>query len=130
MSAPAWIAVGLLGGAASVARYLLGGIVTAAGRASFPLGTLAVNVSGALALGMLIGLRVHGTALVLLGTAMLGAFTTFSTWMLESDRLGRYEAAPAGHGQRRGELGGGRRGGRARPLTRLTARTRAASHTG
>lgn len=91
MSAPAWIAVGLLGGAASVARYLLGGIVTAAGRASFPLGTFAVNVSGALALGVLIGLRVHGTALVLLGTATLGAFTTFSTWMLESDRLGRYQ---------------------------------------
>jgi CrcB protein len=34
---------------------------------------------------------VRGTALVLLGTATLGAFTTFSTWMLESDRLGRYE---------------------------------------
>ena len=91
MSAPVWIAVGLLGGAPSVARYLLGGIVTAAARSSFPLGTLLVNVSGALALGVLIGLRVHGTALVLLGTATLGAFTTFSTWMLESDRLGRYE---------------------------------------
>jgi CrcB protein len=91
VSAPVWIAVGLLGGAASVARYLLGGIVTAAARSSFPLGTLLVNVSGALALGVLIGLRVHGTALVLLGTATLGAFTTFSTWMLESDRLGRYE---------------------------------------
>ena len=91
MSAPVWIAVGLLGGAASVARYLLGGIVTAAARSSFPLGTLLVNVSGALALGVLIGLRVHGTALVLLSAATLGAFTTFSTWMLESDRLGRYE---------------------------------------
>ena len=65
--------------------------MTAAARSSFPLGTLLVNVSGALALGVLIGLRVHGTALVLLGTATLGAFTTFSTWMLESDRLGRYE---------------------------------------
>jgi CrcB protein len=92
VSAPVWIAVGLLGGAPSVARYLLGGIVTAAARSSFPLGTLLVNVSGALALGVLIGLRVHGTALVgLLGTATLGAFTTFSTWMLESDRLWRYE---------------------------------------
>jgi CrcB protein len=91
MSAPAWIAVGLLGGLASVARYLLGGVVTAAGRSSFPLGTFLVNVSGALALGLLVGLRVHGTALVLAGTATLGAFTTFSTWMLESDRLGRYE---------------------------------------
>jgi CrcB protein len=91
VSAPAWIAVGLLGGAASVARYLLGGIVTPSGRSAFPLGTLLVNVSGALALGLLVGLRVHGTALVLLGTAMLGAFTTFSTWMLESDRLARYQ---------------------------------------
>ena len=89
MSAPVWIAVGLVGGGASVARYLLGDSVAAATRTAFPLGTLAVNVSGALALGLLVGLRVHGTAFVLLGTALLGTFTTFSTWMLESERLAR-----------------------------------------
>jgi CrcB protein len=88
VSLEVWIAVGLLGGSASVARSLLSGLVTAAPRTSFPLGTLVVNVSGALALGLLVGLRVHGTALVLLGTATLGTFTTFSTWMLESHRLG------------------------------------------
>jgi CrcB protein len=31
---------------------------------------------------------VSGDALRLLGTALLGAYTTFSTWMLESHRLG------------------------------------------
>jgi CrcB protein len=89
VSLAAWIAVGLLGGSASLARHLLSSLVTVAARTSFPLGTLVVNVSGALALGLLVGLRVHGTALVLLGTATLGTFTTFSTWMFESDRLAR-----------------------------------------
>lgn len=91
MSALAWIAVGVLGGCASVARYILGGAVTAAGGGAFPLGTLAVNLLGAFALGLLVGLGVHGTALILTGTATLGAFTTFSTWMLETERLARYE---------------------------------------
>jgi CrcB protein len=31
---------------------------------------------------------VSGDALRLLGTGLLGAYTTFSTWMLESHRLG------------------------------------------
>jgi CrcB protein len=54
----------------------------------FPLGTLAVNVSGAFALGVLHGAGVGGDALTLTGTALLGSYTTFSTWMLESERLG------------------------------------------
>ena len=95
MSAAEWIAVGLLGGVASVARYVLAGVITAAAPGEFPLGTLVVNLAGSFVLGLLAGLHVHGSELVLLGTATLGSFTTFSTWMLETERLARYERLTA-----------------------------------
>lgn len=88
MSAAVWVAVALLGGAGALARLLLDAAISARGAGTFPLGTLAVNLSGALALGLLDGLAVTGTALTLAGTAVLGSYTTFSTWMLESQRLG------------------------------------------
>jgi CrcB protein len=57
------------------------------GRA-FPYGTLAVNLTGAFALGMLHGAGTGGDALRLAGAGLIGAYTTFSTWTLESHRLG------------------------------------------
>lgn len=105
MSAAMLLAVGLLGGAGSVARFLLDRAVSdrAAGagdaaRPAFPAGTLAVNLSGALLLGVLVGLEPGGDALRLLGAGLLAAYTTFSTWMLETARLaagGRPRAAAA-----------------------------------
>jgi CrcB protein len=71
----------------SIARFLLDGFVSARARGSFPRGTLVVNISGALLLGLLSGAAVQGQTLVLAGTATLGSYTTFSTWMLESHRL-------------------------------------------
>ena len=92
MSMVLWTAVVLIGGAGSVLRFLADGVVASsvdqhgAGR-DFPLGTLAVNVSGAVILGLLTGLALgHGAAL-LAGTAAVGSYTTFSTWMLETQRL-------------------------------------------
>jgi CrcB protein len=85
MSAPIWIAVALLGAIASVARFLLDSAVSA--RAGLPLGTFVVNASGALVLGLLSGLAVRGEAFILAGTATLGSYTTFSTWMFETHRL-------------------------------------------
>ena len=80
--------IGLLGGLGSIARFALdGGIAARAGR-DFPWGTLTVNVSGAFALGLLAGATVSADAIRLSGTGLLGAFTTFSTWALESHRLG------------------------------------------
>ncbi|MFI5005138.1 MAG: fluoride efflux transporter CrcB [Solirubrobacterales bacterium] len=84
MSVWVWGGVALLGGVAALARFALDGAI---GSGNFPLGTLAVNVSGALLLGVLAGAALTGTALVLAGTATLGSYTTFSTWMLESQRL-------------------------------------------
>jgi fluoride exporter len=88
VSAPAWIAVALLGSAGSIARFLLDGAVSRRSRSSFPLGTLVVNASGTLMLGLLTGLALSGQALLLVGSALIGSYTTYSTWMLETHRLG------------------------------------------
>lgn len=80
MSAGLWAAVAVLGGAGSVAR-MLGTL--ALGRGTPWVGTALVNLLGAFALGVLSGADVRGDALLLAGTTLLGAFTTFSTWMHE-----------------------------------------------
>lgn len=85
---PATLAcVGLLGGVGAVARFLLDGAVAARMRRGFPFGTLAVNLSGAFLLGILVGATLSGDADRLLGVGLLGAYTTFSTWAFESHRL-------------------------------------------
>jgi CrcB protein len=88
MTLPLWIAVAALGGLGALARFALDAAVSERGGSGFPLGTLAVNLTGAFALGVLRGAGVGGDALLLAGTATLGSYTTFSTWMLESERLG------------------------------------------
>jgi CrcB protein len=88
VSALTWAGVALLGGAGAVARFLLDGAVAARTRGAFPAGTLLVNLSGSVVLGLLAGATLRADALVLAGTALVGAYTTFSTWMLESHRLG------------------------------------------
>jgi CrcB protein len=80
--------IALLGGVGAVARFLLDGAVAGRVGRAFPWGTLAVNLSGAFGLGLLAGATVDGDAYRLAGTGLLGAFTTFSTWALESHRLG------------------------------------------
>lgn len=87
MDAAAWIAVAALGSAGSIARFLLDSAVSAR-TGAFPLGTLIVNASGAFLLGLLVGVALSGQALTLAGSATLGSYTTFSTWMLETHRLG------------------------------------------
>jgi CrcB protein len=82
-----WTAVVLIGGAGSVARFLVDGLVSSTTGRDFPYGTLLVNLSGAVILGVLTGLALSGDAALLAGTAAVGSYTTFSTWMLESQRL-------------------------------------------
>ena len=87
MSVPVWIAVGLLGGIGALARFIVDGFIASRLRPDFPLGTFVVNISGAAILGLLVGLGLTGNGLLLAGTATIGSYTTFSTWMLESQRL-------------------------------------------
>jgi CrcB protein len=84
----AWIGVGLLGALGAHARFSVASAITARRPSQFPLGTFVVNVTGGFVLGLLVGLSVAGDALLLLGTGFLGSFTTFSTWMVEAERLG------------------------------------------
>ena len=83
-----WIGVALLGGAGAVARFLLDGAVSARAGRAFPWGTLAVNLSGAFALGVLAGAALGGDARRLAATGLLASYTTFSTWALEAHRQG------------------------------------------
>jgi fluoride exporter len=88
MSGIAWVGVALLGGAAAIARFLFDAAVSERFAGPFPAGTLAVNLSGTLVLGVLAGAALHGAALTVVAGGGLGSYTTFSTWMFESQRLG------------------------------------------
>ena len=82
-----WVGVGALGGLAALARFLVDGFVAARAATGFPIGTFAVNLSGVTILGLLTGLALSGDQMLLVGTAVIGSYTTFSTWMLETHRL-------------------------------------------
>ncbi len=88
MSLPLVLAVGLIGGLGAVGRFLLDGAVSRRVGRAFPFGTLAVNLSGALLLGVIVGAALDGDAERILGTGLCGGYTTFSTWAFESHRLG------------------------------------------
>jgi len=86
------LAVGFGGFVGAVARYLVGGWVQRLLPVSFPYGTLAVNVIGSLLLGAVFELGTARGALspelrMMLGVGFLGAFTTFSTFSLETLNL-------------------------------------------
>jgi CrcB protein len=94
VSAAGWVAVGLLGGAAAAARFLIDAAFATRADHPFPLGVLAINLAGTLALGLVAGAALQGEALIIVAGGGIGSFTTFSTWMLDSHRL-----AEAGHTQ-------------------------------
>jgi fluoride exporter len=83
-----WIGVGFLGGCGALARFGLTLFVADRLHPHFPAGTLLVNLSGAFLLGLLAGASVEGDARLLLGAGLLGSYTTFSTWMVETQRIG------------------------------------------
>jgi CrcB protein len=87
VSLPLVLGIGLFGAVGAVARFLLDGVVSARADSIFPWGTLVVNLTGAFALGFVTG-KLSGDAQLLVGTGLLGGYTTFSTWMFESHRLG------------------------------------------
>jgi fluoride exporter len=82
-----WVAVAAVGGVGASARFLADRAIAARAWRAFPVGTFAINVSGSFVLGLLTGLAISGDALLLAGTATIGSYTTFSTWMFETQRL-------------------------------------------
>jgi CrcB protein len=82
-----WAGVVVIGGAGSVLRFFVDGLVSSATGRDFPFGTMVINISGAVILGLITGLALGDTAALLAGTAAVGSYTTFSTWLLETERL-------------------------------------------
>ena len=87
--APLWIMVA--GSAGAVARFVVDGIIRARFGRRFPFGTVAINISGSLLLGVLTGLVLfrHQSMLwtSIAGTGFCGGFTTFSSFSLQTLEL-------------------------------------------
>jgi CrcB protein len=87
-----WILVFLGGGLGSLLRFELGGFVQSRIGPAFPWGTFAVNALGCFAIGVLAtwfderGAAGSETRLFLIA-GLLGGFTTFSSFGLETFRL-------------------------------------------
>jgi fluoride exporter len=85
--------VALAGGLGAATRFLVDGWVAARLRSSVPTGTVVVNVTGSLALGLLTGWALRhgggGQLATVVGTGFLGGYTTFSTASVEAVRLAR-----------------------------------------
>ncbi len=97
--------VALAGAVGAPARYVLDILVTrwverrftiAPFEGSFPWGITIVNFSGSFLLGVIAGLfelhKISALAKLSLGTGFCGAYTTFSTFALQTIRLGRARA--------------------------------------
>ena len=84
------VLVFLGGGLGSVARYLAGLLTLRTLGSGWPYGTFAVNVIGGLAMGWLTGLLAYRAGAdqerwrVLIAVGVLGGFTTFSSFSLET----------------------------------------------
>lgn len=89
-----WLAVASGGAIGGVLRHLLSGWIARRAGERFPWGTLAVNTSGAMALGFLLGSQgsLHATGgklWLLLGVGVLGSYTTASSLSLQTLFLAR-----------------------------------------
>jgi len=82
-----WLGVLVAGGLGAVLRFLVDSAVGRRAARSFPYGTFVVNISGAALLGLLGSLALSRHVALIADTAFVGSYTTFSTWMLETQRL-------------------------------------------
>lgn len=79
------------GGIGAALRFVVDGAIRIRTSVAFPLATMIINGSGSLLLGLLTG-AVAGRTLspewqLIIGTGMLGGYTTFSTASVETARL-------------------------------------------
>lgn len=86
------VLVALAGGLGAMARFSLDSWISTRWRAPIPVGTVVINVTGSLVLGLVTGwaLRTaNSEVLAIVGTGFLGGYTTFSTASVEAARLVR-----------------------------------------
>ncbi|RFA11862.1 chromosome condensation protein CrcB [Subtercola boreus] len=94
------VLVAVSGGLGAIIRFVVDGVVRSRLGSRYPFGTTVINLSGAMLLGFVTSLAL-GQVLsndwrLMLGTGLLGGYTTFSTASFETVRLlqaGRYGAA-------------------------------------
>jgi CrcB protein len=84
--------VGLGGFLGAVARYALGGWISTRYRGEFPMATFVINISGSFLLGLFLALATVRIAIdprwrLFVAVGFFGAFTTFSTFEYETERL-------------------------------------------
>jgi CrcB protein len=83
-----FLALALAGGVGAVSRFALDGVIRSR---TAPWGTITINLSGSLVLGMLTGLAAASLLpdgwLAIAGTGFLGGYTTFSTASVETVRI-------------------------------------------
>jgi CrcB protein len=83
-----YLLVALGGALGSVARFAAAAAVTQwRGQADFPLGTFVVNAAGSLVIGLVAGATDHPQVRQFVMIGVLGGFTTFSTFSLDTVRL-------------------------------------------
>ncbi|MDP9443629.1 MAG: fluoride efflux transporter CrcB [Actinomycetota bacterium] len=80
--------VAVAAGVGAVLRYVADQVVAHRTGGQFPYGTLLINLTGSLLLGLVVGLSMHhglpGTAALIIGTGFAGGYTTLSTWAWET----------------------------------------------
>ncbi len=81
------LGVFFFGGLGSAARFWIHRAIVRDHPADFPLGTFIVNITGAFLIGLLFGASADGDEMKIAAVGFLGGFTTFSTWMYESEKL-------------------------------------------
>ena len=88
MNASLWLGIAIAGALGAAARLVIDGVILTRTGGRLPLGTAVINLSGAFVLGILAGAGVGHSVALVVGTGFVGAYTTFSTWMLETLSLG------------------------------------------
>ncbi|MFB2581667.1 CrcB family protein [Herbiconiux sp. P15] len=86
------IGIALAGGLGAVARLVIGGTLQQWSGWKFPIGTAAINVGGSFALGLVMSAATASFApawVAIIGTGLLGGFTTFSTASVDTADLVR-----------------------------------------
>lgn len=81
------ILIALAGGLGASLRLVVDGVVRSLAGTRLPWGTLGINVLGSAGLGVLLGSGIGSPTSSIVGSGLLGGFTTFSTASFESAAL-------------------------------------------
>jgi CrcB protein len=91
LSAWTWLAIAGAGAVGAPLRYAVDATISSRYRRLFPLGTYVVNITGCFVLGCITGFALYHslakTTVLIVGSGLVGAYTTFSTFTLETTVL-------------------------------------------